>query len=111
MKKIFQKFENKNEDKNLSFNASFVGKTFACGAHTVVVEDILAEGEVTIIENQNNNLNQYFIDRWIRNSVPSLWEAQLQQICFKKDVREQRAGFSHLQAGNSDNSNFSCLNF
>lgn len=63
MKKIFQKFENKNEDKsssNLSFNASFVGKTFACGAHTVVVEDILAEGESAGIEKLENEIKSIF---------------------------------------------------
>jgi AP2-associated kinase len=45
MKKIFSKFENKNEEKTSSnFSSNFVGKVFVVGKVTVVVEDILAEG-------------------------------------------------------------------
>lgn len=46
MKKIFSKFENKNEEKvSTNFSSNFVGKVFVVGKVTVVVEDILAEGE------------------------------------------------------------------
>lgn len=43
MKKIFSKLENKNEEKIASTN--FTGKVFQINKHSVVVEEILAEGE------------------------------------------------------------------
>lgn len=42
MKKIFSKLENKNEEKLPSTN--FTGKHFQINKHSVVVEEILAEG-------------------------------------------------------------------
>lgn len=42
MKKIFSKLENKNEE---NFVPSFTGKVFTINKHSVVVEEILAEGE------------------------------------------------------------------
>lgn len=45
MKKIFSKLENKNEEKLPSGNfTNFTGKQFQINKHTVVVEEILAEG-------------------------------------------------------------------
>lgn len=47
MKKIFSKLENKNEEKLPSISGNFTnftGKQFQINKHTVVVEEILAEG-------------------------------------------------------------------
>ena len=43
MKKLFGKTESKN-DTNAKYN--YVGKSFVVGKMTVVVEEILAEGEI-----------------------------------------------------------------
>jgi hypothetical protein len=46
MKKIFSKLENKNEEKGATtFVANYTGKVFQIGKHSVVVEEILAEGK------------------------------------------------------------------
>jgi hypothetical protein len=46
MKKIFSKLENKNEEKSAAgFVANYTGKVFQIGKHSVVVEEILAEGK------------------------------------------------------------------
>lgn len=42
MKKIFSKLENKNEE---NFVTNYSGKVFTINKHSVVVEEILAEGE------------------------------------------------------------------
>lgn len=45
MKKIFSKLENKNEEKLAStFVTNYTGKVFQINKHSVVVEEILAEG-------------------------------------------------------------------
>lgn len=45
MKKIFSKLENKNEEKVASsFVTNYTGKVFQINKHSVVVEEILAEG-------------------------------------------------------------------
>lgn len=45
MKKIFSKLE-KNEEKTTSnFVTNYTGKVFQVGKHSVVVEEILAEGK------------------------------------------------------------------
>jgi hypothetical protein len=47
MKKIFSKLENnKNEEKTQSnFTSNYTGKVFQINKHSVVVEEILAEGQ------------------------------------------------------------------
>lgn len=49
MKKIFSKFEAKNEKlengPKEKDNSNYVGKTFTIGRSTVMVEDVLAEGQ------------------------------------------------------------------
>lgn len=42
MKKIFSKLENKNEE---NFVTNYTGKVFTINKHSVVVEEILAEGK------------------------------------------------------------------
>lgn len=45
MKKIFSKLENKNDEKAASnFVTNYTGKVFTINKHSVVVEEILAEG-------------------------------------------------------------------
>lgn len=45
MKKIFSKLENKNDEKIVSnFVTNYTGKVFQINKHSVVVEEILAEG-------------------------------------------------------------------
>ena len=45
MKKIFSKLENKNEQKVASnFVTNYTGKVFQINKHSVVVDEILAEG-------------------------------------------------------------------
>lgn len=45
MKKIFSKLENKNEEKaTTTFVANYTGKVFQVGKHSVLVEEVLAEG-------------------------------------------------------------------
>lgn len=45
MKKIFSKLENKNEEKVASnFVTNYTGKVFQINKHSVVVEEVLAEG-------------------------------------------------------------------
>lgn len=47
MKKIFSKLENKNEEKLPSnYVTNYTGKVFQINKHSVVVEEILAEGEI-----------------------------------------------------------------
>lgn len=49
MKKIFSKLENKNDEKiSSNFVASFTGKVFVINKNCVVVEEVLAEGEIYI---------------------------------------------------------------
>jgi Tfp pilus assembly protein PilP len=53
MKKIFSKLENKNEDKTASsFVTNYTGKVFQINKHSVVVEEILAEG-AWLVKNSN----------------------------------------------------------
>lgn len=48
MKKIFLKLENKNEEKVAStFVTNYTGKVFQINKHSVVVEEILAEGKTS----------------------------------------------------------------
>lgn len=44
MKKIFSKFDNKNDIITTKETSNFVGKTFNINRHPYVVEEILAEG-------------------------------------------------------------------
>lgn len=45
MKKIFSKLENRNDEKIVSnFVTNYTGKVFQINKHSVVVEEILAEG-------------------------------------------------------------------
>ena len=47
MKKIFSKLENKNEEKiSSNFVTNYTGKVFVINKHCVVVEEVLAEGEI-----------------------------------------------------------------
>lgn len=49
MKKIFSKLENKNDEKiSSNFVASYTGKVFVINKNCVVVEEVLAEGEIKI---------------------------------------------------------------
>ena len=49
MKKIFSKLENKNDEKVASnFVMNYTGKVFQINKHSVVVEEILAEGKKTV---------------------------------------------------------------
>lgn len=45
MKKIFLKLENKNDEKAATFVTNYTGKVFQINKHSVVVEEILAEGK------------------------------------------------------------------
>lgn len=46
MKKIFSKLENRNEgERHENFVTNYTGKVFTINKHSVVVEEILAEGE------------------------------------------------------------------
>jgi len=46
MKKLFSKIDNSNKDPNC-----FVGKQFTVGRTSVTVEDVIAEGKLTIPTN------------------------------------------------------------
>lgn len=47
MKKIFSKLENKNDEKiSSNFVTNYTGKVFVINKHNVVVEEVLAEGEI-----------------------------------------------------------------
>lgn len=60
MKKIFSKLENKNEEKLPSGNfTNFTGKQFQINKHTVVVEEILAEG-VYLLKNKKLDICSKF---------------------------------------------------
>lgn len=48
MKKIFLKLENKNDEKGAAtFVTNYTGKVFQINKHSVVVEEILAEGKTS----------------------------------------------------------------
>ncbi|CRK87713.1 CLUMA_CG001503, isoform A [Clunio marinus] len=62
MKKIFSKLENKNDEKVTS--TSFTGKVFQINKHSVVVEEILAEGGFAIVFLvKGNNSIRYALKR------------------------------------------------
>lgn len=50
MKKLFSKIETKIDNTSSREVNNFVGKVFTVGRHTVTVEDVLAEGEMLILE-------------------------------------------------------------
>jgi len=50
MKKIFGKIDNRRDEKeNEKAHSSFIGKRFVVGRHTVVIEDVIAEGGFAIV--------------------------------------------------------------
>jgi len=50
MKKIFGKIDNRRDEKeNEKAHSSFIGKKFIVGKHSVVVEDVIAEGGFAIV--------------------------------------------------------------
>jgi AP2-associated kinase len=50
MKKIFGKMENRRDEKeNEKAHSSYIGKKFNVGRHTVIIEDVVAEGGFAIV--------------------------------------------------------------
>ncbi|XP_023339901.1 AP2-associated protein kinase 1 isoform X2 [Eurytemora carolleeae] len=50
MKKIFGKIENRRDEKeNEKAHSSYIGKKFNVGRHTVIIEDVVAEGGFAIV--------------------------------------------------------------
>jgi len=50
MKKIFGKIDNRRDEKeNEKAHSSYIGKKFTIGRHTVVIEDVVAEGGFAIV--------------------------------------------------------------
>jgi len=59
MKKIFGKIDTRREEKeNEKAHSSFIGKKYNVGKHTVVVEDVLAEGGFAIVFLVKSNSGQ-----------------------------------------------------
>jgi hypothetical protein len=77
MKKIFSKLENKNEEKLPSGNfTNFTGKQFQINKHTVVVEEILAEGTYRQQIQKLDICSKFFLSLFyeiISNEIISYW--------------------------------------
>jgi len=59
MKKIFGKIDTRREEKeNEKAHSSFIGKKYVVGKHTVIVEDVLAEGGFAIVFLVKSNTSQ-----------------------------------------------------
>ncbi|KAG5681157.1 hypothetical protein PVAND_010617 [Polypedilum vanderplanki] len=78
MKKIFSKLENKNEEKSTSnYVTNYTGKVFQINKHSVVVEEVLAEGGFAIVFLvKGNNGVKYALKRMYVNNEADLTVAK-----------------------------------
>ncbi|KAL7028400.1 hypothetical protein ACKWTF_005822 [Chironomus riparius] len=112
MKKIFSKLENKNEEKLPSnYVTNYTGKVFQINKHSVVVEEILAEGGFAIVFLvKGNNGVKYALKRMYVNNETDLTVAKREiQITSNLSGHKNLIGFIDSSITNVGNGVYEIL--